>query len=144
MSAHQILDYKIYINYNFHIDYIGGLNIWIDQNCDFCFDNHLKGHLMCNHPKNGQHRNLARYKVTTKRFENRFCRDSLLNLYNRQCCTLTGREHPPPQKINIYTVYLGVSKNRGIPKSSILYNRVFHYKPSILGYPYFRKPPFIQ
>ena len=32
---------------------------------------------------------------------------------------------------------MGVSKNRGTPKSSILINRVFHYKPSILGYPYF-------
>ena len=27
------------------------------------------------------------------------------------------------------------------PKSSILYNRVFHYKPSILGYHYFWKRP---
>ena len=31
---------------------------------------------------------------------------------------------------------MGVSKNRGTPKSSILIG-VFHYKPSILGYPYF-------
>ena len=37
-------------------------------------------------------------------------------------------------------LYLGVSKNRGIPKSSNS-NRVFHYKPSILGYPYFWKHP---
>ena len=36
---------------------------------------------------------------------------------------------------------LGVSKNNGIPKSSILIG-VFHYKPSILGYPYFWKHPF--
>ena len=35
---------------------------------------------------------------------------------------------------------LGVSKNRGTPKSSILIG-VFHYKPSILGYPYFWKHP---
>ena len=33
-------------------------------------------------------------------------------------------------------LYMGVSKNNGIPKSSIL-KLVFHYKPSILGYPYF-------
>ena len=33
---------------------------------------------------------------------------------------------------------MGVSKNRGTPKSSN-FNRVFHYKPSILGYPYFWK-----
>ena len=34
--------------------------------------------------------------------------------------------------------YVGVSKNRGTPKSSI-FNRVFYYKPSILGYPYIWK-----
>ena len=28
---------------------------------------------------------------------------------------------------------MGVSENTGPPKSSILYNRVFHYKPSILA-----------
>ena len=33
----------------------------------------------------------------------------------------------------------------GTPKSSILigFSMVFHYKPSILGYPYFWKPPYI-
>ena len=35
---------------------------------------------------------------------------------------------------------MGVSKNNGTSKSSIL-NGVFHYKPSILGYPYFWKHP---
>ena len=30
-------------------------------------------------------------------------------------------------------IHMGVSINGGTPKSSI-YNRVFHYKPSILGY----------
>ena len=35
---------------------------------------------------------------------------------------------------------MGGSKNRGTPKSSILIG-VFHYKPSILGYPYFWKHP---
>ena len=35
---------------------------------------------------------------------------------------------------------MGVSKNNGTPKSSIL-NRVFHHKPSILGYPYVWKHP---
>ena len=37
--------------------------------------------------------------------------------------------------------YLGVSENNGTPKSSH-FNRIFHYKPSILGYPYFWKHPF--
>ncbi len=35
---------------------------------------------------------------------------------------------------------MGVSKNRGTPNS----NRVFHYKPSILGYPYFWKHSYIH
>ena len=38
---------------------------------------------------------------------------------------------------------MDVSENSGTPKSSILnhFNRVVHYKPSILGYPYFWKHP---
>ena len=39
---------------------------------------------------------------------------------------------------------MDVSKNSGTPKSSILYDRVFHYKPSILGYPYFWKHPDVS
>ena len=39
-------------------------------------------------------------------------------------------------------IYMGVSENSGTPKSSIS-NRVFHYKPSILGYLYFWKHPHI-
>ena len=35
---------------------------------------------------------------------------------------------------------MDVSENGGTPKSSN-FNRVFHYKPSILGYPYFWKHP---
>ena len=33
-------------------------------------------------------------------------------------------------------------RNSGTPKSSMLYNRVFHCKPSILGYLYFWKHPY--
>ena len=39
--------------------------------------------------------------------------------------------------------YVDVSENSGNPKSSN-FNRVFHYKPSILGYPYFWKHPCID
>ena len=39
--------------------------------------------------------------------------------------------------------HLDVSENSGTPKSSIFY-RVFHYKPSILGYPYFWKHPSLN
>ena len=38
--------------------------------------------------------------------------------------------------------YMAVSKNSDTPKSSILIG-VFHYKPSILGYPYFWKHLYI-
>ncbi len=45
--------------------------------------------------------------------------------------------------LHVWYIYLhlGVSKNRGTPKSSH-FSRVFHYKPSILGYHYFWKHPF--
>ena len=36
---------------------------------------------------------------------------------------------------------MGGSENRGTPKSSH-FSKVFHYKPSILGYPYFWKHPY--
>ena len=38
--------------------------------------------------------------------------------------------------------HLDVSKNSGFSLQIIHFNRVFHYKPSILGYPYFWKHPF--
>ena len=37
---------------------------------------------------------------------------------------------------------MDVSENNGTPKSSIFLMKVFHYKPSILGYPYFWKHPY--
>ena len=40
-----------------------------------------------------------------------------------------------------YRPYMDVSENSGTPKSSHS-NSVFHYKPSILGYPYFWKHPY--
>ena len=36
--------------------------------------------------------------------------------------------------------YMGVSENGGTQNNH--FNRVFHYKPSILGYPYFWKHPY--
>ena len=39
--------------------------------------------------------------------------------------------------------YMGVSKNNGTPQI-IHFNRVFHYKPSILGYHYFWKHPYMN
>ena len=43
--------------------------------------------------------------------------------------------------LNVTCIDLDVSENRGTPKSSIFIG-VFHYKPSILGYPYFWIHPF--
>ena len=43
--------------------------------------------------------------------------------------------------------YMGVSKNNGFPKSSSkssIFHRVFHYKPSILGYHHFKKHSYIH
>ena len=41
-------------------------------------------------------------------------------------------------------IYMGVSKSHGTPKSSILIGfSIINYKPSILGYPYFWKHPYI-
>ena len=37
-------------------------------------------------------------------------------------------------------LHMDVSENRGFSPQIIHFNRVFHYKPSILGYPYFWKP----
>ena len=45
-----------------------------------------------------------------------------------------------PTVSNHAQFYMDVSSNGGTPKS-IHFNRVFHYKPSILGYPYFWKHP---
>ena len=60
--------------------------------------------------------------------------------------TGSGHEDNPPFDVlylSCIYIYMGVAKNRGTPKSSIL-NRVFHYKPSILVYPYFWKHPYIH
>ena len=44
------------------------------------------------------------------------------------------------KKVPIIFSQMGVAKNRGTLKSST-FNKVCHYKPSILGYPYFWKHP---
>ena len=38
---------------------------------------------------------------------------------------------------------MDVSENSGISPQIIHFNRVFHYKPSILRYPYFWKHPYM-
>ena len=43
-----------------------------------------------------------------------------------------------------YVWYMGVSKNMGKPPNHPFVHRVFHYKPSILGYPYFWKHPYLK
>ena len=39
---------------------------------------------------------------------------------------------------------MGVSLNSGFSPQIIHFKRVFHYKPSILGYPYFWKHPYME
>ena len=42
----------------------------------------------------------------------------------------------------MYVQYMDVSENGGFSPQIIHFDRVFHYKPSILGYPYFWKHPY--
>ena len=53
-------------------------------------------------------------------------------------CQLAGR-CSWSLKLSNFGEHLGVSKNRGVSPQIINSNRVFPYKPSILGYPYFWK-----
>ena len=48
-----------------------------------------------------------------------------------------GRQGSEKQPASYRILMWGVSKNNGPPKSGF-----FHYKPSILGYPYFWKHPY--
>ena len=41
-----------------------------------------------------------------------------------------------------FIVFMDVSENGGFSPQIIHFNGVFHYKPSILGYPYFWKHPY--
>ena len=49
------------------------------------------------------------------------------------------KKHPPVVEVE---TDMGVSENSGFSPQIIHFNRVFHYKPSILGYHYFRKHPY--
>ena len=51
------------------------------------------------------------------------------------------RSFPPGHNLSKGCLYVGVSKNSGFSPQIIHFNRVFHYKPSILRYPYFWKHP---
>ncbi len=42
-------------------------------------------------------------------------------------------------KGRLFDCYVGVSKNKGVSPQIMNFSRVFHYKPSMLGYPYFWK-----
>ena len=57
---------------------------------------------------------------------------------NHRTCKRFSREYQLPNS------FMGVSQNNGSPKSSILigFSIINHYKPSILGYPYFWKHPY--
>ena len=48
------------------------------------------------------------------------------------------------RKQSRHFLYMGVSKNRFFLHQINNFNRVFHYKPSILGYHYFWKQPYLD
>ena len=52
------------------------------------------------------------------------------------------KRNSPNHIIHGMIVYLDISENSGFSPQIIHFNRVFHYKSSILGYPYFWKHPF--
>ena len=52
-----------------------------------------------------------------------------------------GGVYTPPKTNACPLKEMDVSKNSWFSPQIIHFNRVFHYKPSILGYPYFWKPP---
>ena len=60
---------------------------------------------------------------------------SIESSVKKTCCIVKSMQQ------QLWTHHMDVSENSGTPKSSILI-RVFHYKPSILGYHYFRKHPY--
>ena len=49
----------------------------------------------------------------------------------------------PGEKLRDYNVIYGCFLKQWYPQI-IRFNRVFHYKPSILGYPYFWKHPYLM
>ena len=55
-------------------------------------------------------------------------------------CWLVGWQN---NKVYLDLLDMDVSKNRATPKSSH-FNRVFYYKPSILGHPYLWKHPYVK
>jgi len=46
------------------------------------------------------------------------------------------------ESLRVGDLCLDVSENSGFSPQIIHFDKVFHYKPSILGYPYFWKHPF--
>ena len=72
------------------------------------------------------------------------------NIWHRKSCKWISSTHPEPArfttfnyvKSHILTNIYGCFQKWGYPQI-IHFNRVFHYKPSILGYPYFWKHPYI-
>ena len=57
---------------------------------------------------------------------------------------LPSSKHSLAGNGDVLFIHMGVSKNRGFYLKSSHFNRVFHYKPSILGYHYFWKHPYIH
>ena len=63
--------------------------------------------------------------------------------HNRESKYHISKYYNGNSKSRIILNRMDVSENSGTPKSSH-FNRVFHYKPSILGFPYFWKHPYLS
>ena len=62
-----------------------------------------------------------------------------------KCLALLARQSMRFSKNGAKDVqYMGVSENSGFSPQIIHSNRVFHYEPSILGYHYFWKHPYVM
>jgi len=57
---------------------------------------------------------------------------------------MTAKKQGNPKKLpKNHVLDMDVSENSRFSPQIIHFNRIFHYKPSILGYPYFWKHPYI-
>ena len=72
-----------------------------------------------------------------------FLRDPLLNMLHSLVVTVPGRvvDQQKSRRILQSVKLIRSPENHWYPQI-IHFNRVFHYKPSILGYPYFWKHPY--
>ena len=68
----------------------------------------------------------------------------MFTVYHLHMYAVNSSQHSQlemPEHVHIY-IYMDVSENSGVSPQIIHFNRVFHSKPSNLGYPYFLETPW--